>query len=276
MVFTAIQYVKKHYSHREAPIRLKNTIAAPYEGLKKMKEKLQNINRDTYTTQLANGADGCGDCCSLRIIEWGHSRKCIEEDVSHFIDEDHMEAVGEYYISVNETVLLADDIVFNIAEGDEDSHRPLIVHCDPFDQTYAEVNSYKDPETKERKAQNGRERQAQNRQKGRPSEAKEEPKEIPSDDGEWGQYEDDLKVDRTTITMVPHHCPMRLEPVESLMARAEARDGSSKYMLLRREGSTSERLSFFLVQLPSVAACFHILFHQRYMLCRRKGNISDA
>lgn len=104
MVNTATQYRKKHYDKEAAPIRVKNIIAAPYQDLKKMQEKLENINRATYTNDLAKETEECGDCCSLHIIEWGHSLSNLYEDVKKFKDEDHMNAVGEFFISVNETV----------------------------------------------------------------------------------------------------------------------------------------------------------------------------
>ena len=113
-------------------------------------------------------------------------REKIYEDEKKFKDENHQSAVGEYFISVNETVLLADNNLFNLAENDGDSHHPLIVHCAPSDTTYSEVQSYKGPETKKRKQQNRKERQAQNRMKGWPSESKEE---VESDDGEWTEYD---------------------------------------------------------------------------------------
>lgn len=164
------------------PVRVKNIIAAPYEDLKKLQEKLGDISSDTYTEALANETTGCGDCCSMRIIERGHSLNSLVEDVTKFDDEDHMAAVGEYFISVNETVLLADNNVFNLAEDDGDSRNPLIVHCAPTDTTHSEVQQYKDPETKKRKAQNRKERQNQNRMKGWSTGQKEEEE---SDDGEW-------------------------------------------------------------------------------------------
>ena len=154
MINTATQHRKKHYKSDARPIRVRAIIAAPYEGLKKTQEKLEGINRNTNTIELAKETEGCGDCCSMRIIEWGHSLNSIEEDVSKFNDEDRVNAVGEYTISVNETVWLADNNVFNLAQGDEDSHNPLIVHCTPYDTAYSEVQSYKHPETKKRKAQN--------------------------------------------------------------------------------------------------------------------------
>lgn len=77
---------------------------------------------------------------------------------------------------------MADNNVFNLAENDGDAHHPLIVHCTPSDTTYSEVQTYKDPESKKRKAQNRRERQYQNKMKGWQNEPKEE---VEDDDAEW-------------------------------------------------------------------------------------------
>ena len=164
MINTATQYRKKHHEQGCAPVRLKNFISASFAGLRFLGSNLSGITAETYTAELAKKTSTGGDCCSLRVIEWGHSRLTIAEDVSAFDDEEHMDYVGEFYATVNETVLLADNNIFNLTSTDEDAHHPVIVHFIPSGMTYSEVNTYKSAEMKISKSRKRKEKQNAKRQ----------------------------------------------------------------------------------------------------------------
>ena len=46
--------------------------------------------------------------CMLTLLEWGHARNELTEDVRDFESEDHMDHVGEFSFQVNETCLSGD------------------------------------------------------------------------------------------------------------------------------------------------------------------------
>ena len=167
MIHTATQVRNQEFMPGMAPIRVKHFISASYEDLKFMDEKLKGKTIEAYTPELVKATEGKGDCCMMSIIEWGHSKQQLREDPSFFEDEDHMNFVGEFYFGVNETCMLADHQVFNLAPQDTDSHNLLLVHLNPSDMGHRETKSFKSDESKMNKAQRRKERQDINRKRGR-------------------------------------------------------------------------------------------------------------
>ena len=79
----------------------------------------------------------------MSICEWGHARLVLEEDINDFDDQDHMDFVGEFSFSVNETCLSCDyNIFFMVAPTDTDAHNLLLVHLHPSDMNWKEKHSY--------------------------------------------------------------------------------------------------------------------------------------
>ena len=62
-----------------------------------------------------------GDCCMMSICEWGRARLEFEEDINDFDDQDHMDHVGEFNFSVNETFLSCDHNIFMVAPAYTDA-----------------------------------------------------------------------------------------------------------------------------------------------------------
>lgn len=160
----------KDFQRGLAPIRIKNFISAPTEQLRFLDERLGGIDKDSYTWEKSKETEGYGDCCSMSVIEWGHARKTLYEDMNRFEDEDRRGYVGEYFFNVNEMVMLADQEILNLTESDKDSHRPLIVHLILSDMTDNEANTFRSEESKFAKAQRRRERRAANKKRDRPKE----------------------------------------------------------------------------------------------------------
>lgn len=52
------------------------------------------------------------DCCAMSVCDWGHARMDLEEYPDNFDNQDHMDHVGEFQLSVNETCLLSDRNIF--------------------------------------------------------------------------------------------------------------------------------------------------------------------
>ena len=78
----------------------------------------------------------------MSICEWGHARLVFEEDINDFDDQDHMDFVGEFSFSVNETCLSCDHNIFMVAPTDTDAYNPLLVHLQPSDMNWKEKHSY--------------------------------------------------------------------------------------------------------------------------------------
>ena len=72
----------------------------------------------------------------MSIREWGHARFAFEEDVNDFDDQDHMDFVGDFFFSVNETCLSCDHNIFMAAPTDTDAHTPPLVHLKPSDMEW--------------------------------------------------------------------------------------------------------------------------------------------
>ena len=58
-----------------------------------------------------------GDCCMMTLLEWGHSRDYIVENLADFDDEEHMNFHGEFGFTVNETCLSCDHEAFRVHEN---------------------------------------------------------------------------------------------------------------------------------------------------------------
>ena len=48
----------------------------------------------------------------MSVCDWGHARMDLEEYPDNFDNQDHMDHVGEFQLSVNETCLLSDRNIF--------------------------------------------------------------------------------------------------------------------------------------------------------------------
>ena len=107
MIHTATQSRIKKYGP-SPPIRAKHFISCSYNDLVHLNHYLRNIKVDTYTTELEQKTEGYGDCCMLTLLEWGHARNELKEDVRDFESEDHMDHVGKLSFQVNETCLSGD------------------------------------------------------------------------------------------------------------------------------------------------------------------------
>lgn len=105
----------------------------------------------------------------MSVVEWGHARNCIVEDdefCSYFEDEEEMSMCAEYWYDVNETALLADNNIFNLAENDHDSHNPIIIHLQPAENTWKDKHELKAPEAKMRRAATRKENRKANKRRG--------------------------------------------------------------------------------------------------------------
>lgn len=122
----------------------------------------------------------------MNIIEWGHSRMSLFERSGAFEDEDRMNFAGEFFFNVNGTVMLADQDIFNVVASDKDAHNPLIVHLTPFDMSHNEAKTSRSPEAKIAKSQRRKERQAENKKRGRDQEEDPQP---PWREGCWQQHD---------------------------------------------------------------------------------------
>lgn len=61
---------------------------------------------------------------------------------------------------------MADENIYNLSEGDTDSHNPIIVHLKPAESAWKEKQEYKTPEAKMRRAKTRKEKQSKNRKRG--------------------------------------------------------------------------------------------------------------
>ena len=102
MIHTATQSRLKNYG-KAPPVRVKDFISCSYKDLVFLAQNLRGIKTETYTEELAKKTGNVGDCCMMSICEWGRARLEFEEDINDFDDQDHMDYVGEFNFSVNET-----------------------------------------------------------------------------------------------------------------------------------------------------------------------------
>ena len=152
MVQTATQ-ARRQIKADSVPIRAKHFISASYLDLKFLDKVLRNVNTKSYTPALMKKTSNKGDCCMMTMIEWGHSRNHIVDDVSNYDDEDHMNFHGEFQFAVNETCLSCDHEAFLVTENDRDVHNPLLIHFLPHitNQEAKDFRSYKSKVDRKRK-----------------------------------------------------------------------------------------------------------------------------
>ena len=125
LVHTATQ-ARRQIKSDSVPIRAKHVISASYLDLKYLDKFLRNVNTKSYTSALMKKTSNKGDCCMMTMLEWGHSRNHIVDDVSTCDDEDHMNFNGEFQFTVNETCLSCDHEAFLVTEKDRDAHNPRL------------------------------------------------------------------------------------------------------------------------------------------------------
>ena len=164
MIHTAIQPRLKKYGPSPL-IRAKHFISCSYNDLVHLNHHLRGINVDKYTAELVQKTDGYGDCCMLTLLEWGHARNELTEDVNDFKTEDHMDHVGEFSFQVNEACLSCDHRAFMVAPTDKDSHNPVLIHATPSGLTWNEQRTYAPAELKIARKQRRKERQRTNKRK---------------------------------------------------------------------------------------------------------------
>ena len=164
MIHTATQSRIKNYGP-SPPIRAKHFISCSYDDLVHLNHYLRNIKVDTYTTELAQKTEGYGDSCRLTLLEWGHARNELTEDVRDFEPDDHMDHVGEFSFQVNETCLSGDHRTFMVAPNDKDSHNPILIHITPADMTYIEQRTYVPAQLKINRKERREEKQRTNKRK---------------------------------------------------------------------------------------------------------------
>eukprot|EP00435_Cladocopium_sp_Y103_P010636 s1509_g2.t1 len=163
----ATQERLKSYKADAAPVRAKHFITASFIDLMFLKDKLFRITTYKYTEKLSKETDK-GDCCMMSIVEWGHARVVIDENIDKFDDQTHMDEVGEFNFEVNETCLHNDANMFDmflLFPTDKDSHNPFLVHLTPFDFTYSEGRQFIPLETKMKRKTTRKETQRANRRK---------------------------------------------------------------------------------------------------------------
>ena len=118
----------------------------------------------------------------LTLLEWGHARMELSEDVNDFDDEDRMNYVGEYVFQVNETCLGNDHRTFLIAPADKDSHNPFLIHITPSEMTRQERQTYIPYPYELKIARRERRKETQKANKRKSSESQEHGR------GYYGQY----------------------------------------------------------------------------------------
>ena len=96
-----------------------------------LQQVLSNGKSEDYNQKLIDKTSDKGDCCMMTLLEWGHSRDTIVENISDFDDEDHMNYNGEFEFIVNETCLSCDHEAFLVHERERDAHNPLLIHFAP-------------------------------------------------------------------------------------------------------------------------------------------------
>jgi hypothetical protein len=89
-----------------------------------------------------------------------------EEDVSYFDDQDHMDHVGEFTFTVNETCLTNDHNIFMVAPTDKDAHNRILVHLKPSDMEWREKRSYIPHQKKQERKERRKAIQKSNKRKG--------------------------------------------------------------------------------------------------------------
>ena len=115
----------------------------------------------------------------LTLLEWGHARNELTEDVNDFETEDHMDHVRKFSFQVNEACLSCDQRAFMVAPTDKDPHNPI--HVTPSDMTWNEQRTYVPAELNAGK-QRRKERQRTNKRKSYQGE------EDDDDDGPWVNF----------------------------------------------------------------------------------------
>ena len=115
----------------------------------------------------------------LTLLEWGHTRQELFEDINLFDDEDHMNHVGEFSFHVNETCLSGDHSTCLVAPNDRDSHSPFLIHITPSDMIRTEAAIYIPAEKKMARKERRKEIQKTNKRKAYESQ---------SYGGYYGQY----------------------------------------------------------------------------------------
>eukprot|EP00435_Cladocopium_sp_Y103_P024733 s1720_g6.t1 len=164
LVGCATQERRRRFQGDAAPVRVKHVITASFTGLMFLKDKLFRITTDNYPGKLANETDK-GDCCRMSIVERGHARLVLEEDLGKFDDQTHMDEVGEFTFQMNETCLHNDSNMFLLYPNDKDSHNPVLLHLTPFDVTHNEARQFIPSETNMKRKQMRKEIQRTNRRK---------------------------------------------------------------------------------------------------------------
>jgi hypothetical protein len=150
MIHTATKARIKNYG--KAPdVRVKHFISCTYKDLEFLAKHLRGITTNTYTHELAKKTENVGDCCMMSVCAWGHARLESEEDINDFGDQDHMDFVGEFSCSVNETCLSCDHNIFMVAPAGTDAHNPLLIHLKPSDMEWKEKRSYMHPAKKQQR-----------------------------------------------------------------------------------------------------------------------------
>jgi len=180
MVNTATQARLKNYGP-SPPVRAKHFITCSYNDLVHLNHHLRNIKDETYTNELAKNSEGCGDCCMFTLLEWGHARWELPENVKDFESEDHMNHVGEFLFNVNETCLSCDHRSSMVAPSDRDAHNPFLIHLTPSEMTWNEKRQYVPGELKQARKQRREEKQRENRRKAYEEDDEE-------DDGPWFNF----------------------------------------------------------------------------------------
>ena len=165
MIHTANQARIKNYGKAPA-VRVKHFISCSYKDLTFLAKTLRRVKTDTYTPELAKKTESVGDCCMMSICEWGHARLVFEEDINDFDDQDHMDFVGEFSFSVNETCLSCDHNIFMVAPTDTDAYNPLLVHLQPSDMNWKEKHSYVYPAKRMQRKERRKDIQKSNKRKG--------------------------------------------------------------------------------------------------------------
>ena len=164
LVRTATQ-ARKKIDADSVPVRAKHFISASYMDLTYLHQYLSKVKSVDYDQKLIDKTTDKGDCCMMTLLEWGHSRYSIVENLQDFDDEDHMEYHGEFNFTVNETCLSCDHEAFLVHERDRDAHNPLLIHFDPH-TTRKEARTFRSGESKLKNKQRRKELQKANRRKG--------------------------------------------------------------------------------------------------------------
>ena len=121
MVHTATQ-ARKKIEAEAVPIRAKHFISASSMDLTYLDRFLRNMKTENYNEDLMKKTSVKGDCCMITMLEWGHSRYVIVDNISNDDNEDHTNFNGEFKFVVNETCFSCDHEAFLVTERDRDAH----------------------------------------------------------------------------------------------------------------------------------------------------------